>query len=72
MEYFISYAWSNSTGSGFGNVDIRIDVPIRNSSDIKDIRELIAKNMGQDTTITILNYIEFPVNNPTFRNSRRV
>ena len=63
IKYFISYAWSNSTGSGFGNCSMRVAGHIQNIFDIKSMQKLIAKNMGQDVTIIALNYIELPANN---------
>lgn len=61
LLYFISYFWTNSTGSGNGRCDISRSTPIVEIADVFEMEAAIKKGShhNHDTKIVILNWQRF-------------
>lgn len=45
ISYFISYTFTNETGSGFGNCQIDLQYPTRSHRDITVVTEILSKQV---------------------------
>ena len=57
-KYFISYVFSNKSGTGYGNCGLNRNTKIRDYNDLLEVAETIKKE-NNFSIITIINFKEF-------------
>jgi hypothetical protein len=57
--YFVSYAFTTTTTSGSGNIDVRVEKPIRGMEDIHRIERAIRAAKPEMQSVVVNNWRRF-------------
>jgi hypothetical protein len=53
--YFVSYVFSDTKGTGFGNTDVEVEEPIKTMADIRKIEDAITTS-HKVKSVRIINF----------------